>query len=294
MYIIQGLKLYDYYKLLNLPLGSPKEMVLEAHDAMVNEWYEKPTKKSSIDELDKVLDQALFILTNPVRKEAYDRILLKYYLQKSQKEQHRKYGMSCKNPWMPDLAEQQSDSKESEEELPPRPQLKTNIVRSAVILTLLLVIGTYLFWQVYTAGVLISAVFLFGSYVIFGVFALNNVSQYFSVRELVEPKITASRAVTYAATLVFVAIPFMLIQGARSLPNAMLTENSPVTQVVELETETMWANAKFATKNGLERISLAYPANLSDRFMKLKMTEGKVFVKYHKSWPFLASWKIVE
>ena len=267
---------------------------MKAHHDMVNEWCDKPTKKSSMDELEQVLDQAMFILSNPLRKEAYDRILLKYYLQKSQNENYKKYGVSCNNPWKSIEPMQQTDAKELEKEIleASTPKLKKDVIISATSLFLILVLFSYAFLRAYTPTIMISFIALFGAYIIAALFGVRNVYDYFKVRELMKPGVSAPRAVAYSSTLVYLVVPFLLIQGLRALPELMLNHKSPIAKVSYVETEDMWTTANFYGANEEQRVSLAYPDGMTDNQMLYNQRSGKLFVQYHPKFPMIARWKI--
>lgn len=290
------MQLYDYYKLFNLPLGSSEHLVKKAYDEMMFEWSDKPTKKSSMDQLEKVLDQAMFILSNPPRKEAYDRVLIKYYIQKSKKENYKKYGTSTTNPWTELAPKQQTDGRNKRKNKKPlgMPKLKAAALVSLFCLMLLASLFSFLFLKAYSPAIMISFVFLFGAYVIAGIFGIRNVFYYVQVREKVKPKLSAARSVVYASSLIYVAVPFMLVQGLRALPNVLLSNTSPRAELTHIEIEEMWVTANFFTRDGKQKVSIAYPENYTKSKMRIKYAEGKLGVQYHPKFPAIARWAILD
>ena len=290
------MKLYDYYKLFNLPLGSSEHLVKKAYDQMMFEWSDKPTKKSSMDQLEKVLEQAMFVLSNPPRKEAYDRVLIKYYTQKSKRENYKKYGTSTTNPWMELAPKQQTDGRNKSKNIKPlgMPKLKAAVLVSLFCLMLLAALFSFLFLKAYSPAVMISFVFLFGAYVITGIFGIRNVFYYVQVREKVKPKLSAARSVVYASSLIYIAVPFMLVQGLRALPNILLSNTSPRAELTHVEIEEMWVTTDFSTAEGKQRVSIAYPEEYTKSIMRVKLAEGKLGVQYHPKFPSIARWAILD
>ena len=290
------MKLYDYYKLFNLPLGSSENLVKKAYDEMMFEWSDKPTKKSSMDQLEKVLNEAMFVLSNPPRKEAYDRVLLKYYIQKSKRENYKKYGTSTTNPWTELAPKQQSDGKykRKNKKALGMPKLKAAVLISLACLALLATLFSFLFLKAYSPAIMISFVFLFGAYVITGIFGIRNVFYYVQVREKVKPKLSAARSVVYASSLIYVAVPFMLVQGLRALPNILLSNTSPTAVLSHIEIEEMWVTANFSTGEGKQRVSIAYPEKYTKSKMREKWAQGKLGIQYHPKFSAIARWTILD
>src|SRR5690348_15508923 len=95
--------LFDFYKLLNIPVGTAIEDVKKAYILKIHEVsgaYKEGNEKA--DEFLGIINQGYQLLSDPQRKRVYDLMLLNYYLKQRSEDinrmNYRKYGRSKRNP----------------------------------------------------------------------------------------------------------------------------------------------------------------------------------------------------
>ena len=282
------MKFYDYYKLLNIPLGSSAQEVIAAYDIVLNDWHAKPTKKSSLDELEVALNQAMFILTDPLRKEVYDRTLLKLYVDLSQEREYKKYGMSRRNKWLQTLQMPERVGEIREQSIPKSAILKRNIYLNALLCGLVVLAYTFLYWVPIKGGILLTLVFLAFVYAVGMVKTSESVHAYYSVRQRVAPCMPVGRAVAYTVASLVVIIPVLWYSAIHALPIILIDNESPVAVIDEMDVQSTWTTAHFRAGNKTIKMSFGYSDKMNHDFFRYGEYKGKLYVQYWPHFPKIA------
>ncbi len=278
--------MYNFYKLLNIPFGSNIETVKQASNKMLAQWYATPQKKSSINELETAIYQALTILGDPFKKEVYDRALLQLELQSNQKEAYRKYGTSSRNKFINKPHKAPTNHKNK----PALPTLKKNIYRWLAIFGAVWVGMAIICFSQLTSGKMVMLVFLSIGIAAVAFNLCKAIYNYVEVRQIVHTKLTARRATVFSINFFFLLFPILFFNVLNKI-NKLAAAESNVHQYAYIDDcYGSFVNVSFKYKGKNYHTSLKYNDFYTYDLLEPNKYSLHLPIHIQKNAPFICHW----
>ncbi len=259
------MEFFDFYKLLNIPVGTPIEDVKKAYILKVNQYsgaYNNGDEKAA--EYLRIISRGYELLSNPESKRVYDLMVLSHYLKQKNSDinrsLYRKYGSSERNPTKDEALDAEEGAPQA---VKPITEEQLHIAKKGVIqekiqlgvacagLILLFFIFDNIFWKPYTDITMISYVFLIIGYIILMIWTLMKMYRYFEVRNLIlQKKVSTEKWILVSFLVMFFALPMLSLRIESWRRSFHLSRYAVETRATDFALEDGWLTVEFKANNG--------------------------------------------
>lgn len=297
------MEFFDFYKLLELPVGTPIEDIKKAYILKLHyfsEAYQQGDEKAA--EYVRIITSGFQLLSDPEKKRVYDLMLLNIYLKQGNSDLnrslYRKYGSSERNPVLGE-SETAAETKEKREMhmAPEDPEVTKKRVRGELIqvavasalVPVLLILFDTIFWQPYTALKMIGFVLLAVGYALLMLWIVLKIHRYYEVKALIYPNESNPEKIILTVFLImFFAIPVLSLRVENLRKIYQLQHYAVKTRARTFMLEDNWLTVWYVA-NGKEYQQSVLMGENAENFKKNFYDTSKFFVRYSSQSPKIIS-----
>ncbi len=295
---------FDFYKLLNIPVGTTIEDIKKAYILKVHQYsgaFQEGDEKAA--EYLNIITKGYELLSDPEKKRVYDMMLLKYYLKQKNSEisrsLYKKFGNSERNPVLGEADEDLTKNIEPPNEIHSVEKLdaaKKGIVQEKLLLVLgffmvflLLMLFDHFYWKPYTDITMISNVILAIAYLMTMVWTLKKIYRYFEIRNMIlQKKVSAEKYILIVFLTMFFAIPALTIRAENIRRSYHLEHYSKSAIATNFMLEDEWLTVDYVVNGKAYKQSVSMGDN-AENFKKNHYDKMKFIIHYSSKNPNIIS-----